>query len=66
MKNHRYNIWVVITILLCCVFAVLFFPVASDNVGTYKAVLFTSIGVVVILLVYLVRAHIFAAEQKNK
>lgn len=65
MKNQKYNFWVIIGILCCLVIAVILFPVASDNVDVYKAILYTSIGVVIVLMGYLVKIHIFTAPQKK-
>ena len=65
MKNQRYNIWIIATILLCCVLVVLLFPVAFDNKEIYKGIIFTSIGVVIFLLMFLVKVHVFESGKKK-
>ena len=65
MKNQKYNIWVIVAILLCCVLVVLFFPMAFDNKEIYKGIIFTSIGVVIFLLMFLVKVHVFETGKKK-
>lgn len=65
MKNPKYNIGTIVVILLCCVLAVLFFPVASNDKEIYKAVIFASIGVVIILLLFLIKVHVFESGKQN-
>ena len=63
MKSNRYLSWTVGIILLCCVLAVIFFPMASDNMTAYKGIVFTSIAVVLLLLFFLVKAHIIESDE---
>jgi len=66
MKNQRYSIWTIVIIILCCVAAVLFFPIASDDKEIYKVIIFASIGVVLFLLLFLVKVHVFeSGKQKH-
>lgn len=51
--------WVIATVVLCFVFAVLGFPVFLRARGMPSAVVYTLIGFVVIWLVYYVRAWVF-------
>ena len=66
MKTQRYNIWIIISIILLCVTAVLFFPMAFDNKEVYKAIIYLSIGVLLILLLFLIKAHVFHASKEHK
>jgi hypothetical protein len=68
MSKYLNKTWIIITIILSAVFAVLFYPVAAERVGTLKALVFTMIGLLVIWLVYLIRAHIFSKilSKRNK
>jgi len=60
MSKYVNKTWISITIILCVVFVVLFFPVAAERVGTLKSILFTLIGIAVIWIVYYLRASIFS------
>jgi lipopolysaccharide export LptBFGC system permease protein LptF len=63
MKTQRYNIWIILAIILLCVFAVLFFPLASDNGEIYKAIIYMSIGIVLLLLFFLIKVHVFETDK---
>ncbi len=65
MKNQRYSIWIVVIVLLCCLLAVVFFPMASDNHEIYKAIIFTSIAVVLIMLLFLIKVHVFESHKSK-
>jgi hypothetical protein len=52
--------WVIVTVVLCVVFAVLAFPVFLRAAGPFAAVAYTLIGFTVIWLAYLVRAWEFS------
>lgn len=65
MKNQRYNIWVIAGILLCCVLVVLLFPLAFDNKEIYKGVIYAAIGVVILLLMFVIKVHVFETHKKN-
>ena len=51
--------WVIVTVILCVVFAVLAFPVFLRAKGPIMAVLYTLIGFAVIWFAYLARAWVF-------
>lgn len=63
MKSNRYRSWAVVIILLCCILAVVFFPMASDNMTLYKAIVFTSIAIVLLLLFFLVKVNILESDE---
>lgn len=63
MKSNRNRSWTVVIILLCCISAVVFFPMASDNITVYKGIVFTSIAVVLLLLFFLVKVHIIESDE---
>uniref|UniRef100_UPI00321672EB hypothetical protein n=1 Tax=uncultured Draconibacterium sp. TaxID=1573823 RepID=UPI00321672EB len=66
MKLHRYNIWAILTVLLLLVSVVLIFPMASDNEKWYRIVLYSSIGIVVILILFLIWTDIFLPGHNKK
>ena len=51
--------WILVTILLCLVFAVLAFPILLREKGFETVVLYTLIGFAVIWFAYLARAWVF-------
>ena len=51
--------WVIVTVILCVVFAVLAFPIFVKARGVPTAVVYTLIGFAVIWFVYFVRAWVF-------
>jgi len=59
MKSQKYNLWAVVAIILLCIAAVLLFPIAFHNTEVYKAVIYAAIGVVILLLLYLIKVHVF-------
>lgn len=59
MKISKSALRAVVIILLLCVLAVLFFPLAFNSKVAYEIVIFTSIAVVVMLLLYLVKVQVF-------
>ncbi|WP_340114756.1 hypothetical protein [Maribellus mangrovi] len=63
MKTQRYNIWIILAIILLCVTAVLLFPVAFDNKEIYKAIIYLSIGIVLLLLFFLIKVHVFETDK---
>ena len=52
--------WVIVTAILCVIFAVLAFPIFAKVRGVATAVTYTVIGFVVIWLAYFVRAWAFS------
>ncbi len=60
MKHYFNKLWVIITVILNVVFVILFFPLSLKRVGTIKAIVFTLIGLLIIWIVYFVRAYIFS------
>ena len=52
--------WMIVTTILCLVFAVLAFPVFLRARGPSTAVVYTLIGFAVIWLAYLARAWVFS------
>lgn len=51
--------WVIVTIVLCLIYAVLAFPIFLRARGSSIAVLYTLIGFAVIWIAYYVRAWVF-------
>ncbi len=67
MKIYKYSVRAVITLLLLLVFVVLFFPLAFDNEQIYKVILFSSIAIVLFLMLFLIWINAFVSHQnKNK
>ncbi|MHC4116709.1 MAG: hypothetical protein ACYSWO_04295 [Planctomycetota bacterium] len=52
--------WVIVTVILCVVFALLAFPIFMKARGVPTAVVYTLIGFAVIWAVYFVRAWVFS------
>ena len=50
-------------IILCCVLAVLLFPMVSNDKEIYTAVICVSIGIVIFLLLYLIKVHVFETDN---
>lgn len=50
-------------IILCCVLAVLLFPMVSNDKEIYTAVICASIGIVIFLLLYLIKVHVFETDN---
>lgn len=65
MKCKRYNIWSIVAILLSCVLVVLLFPLAFDNIEIYKGIIYAAIGVVIVLLMFLVKVHVFETNDNE-
>lgn len=67
MTRYHSRFWLYVTILLCVLFAVLFYPVVHGPYGVGLSLLFTAIGVAVIWGVYLIRAAVFSRlfQEKN-
>lgn len=59
-KKYFSPFWISITIILCILFFVLFFPLALEQVGLYKAIVYSIVGIAVIWLANFARAIIFA------
>jgi NADH:ubiquinone oxidoreductase subunit 3 (subunit A) len=66
MKTRRYNIWAVLGLLLFLISIVLLFPVASDNKKIYAIILFCSIGIIVVLLLFLIWVHILPTSRSEE
>ena len=66
MQRLYSRFWVSVTVLLCVIFAVLFYPETRDRYGVSQALLFTAAGIAVIWIVYLVRAYIFSRLYQNE
>lgn len=65
MKHQKYNLWAITIVLLACVLAVLLFPLAFDKPNIYLGILLASIGIVVVIFMFLIKVHVFDKE-KNK
>jgi hypothetical protein len=63
MKKLKKFFWPVLTIILSFVFAMLFYPIAEKEYGTLNAVLFTTVGLAVIWLVFTIRVFIFSGND---
>jgi hypothetical protein len=59
MKRYYNRFWIGFTFILSVVFILLFFPMALERYNLSVSILLTTAGVLVIWMVYLVRAIIF-------
>lgn len=66
MKKYIHRTWIMITAILSVVFTALFLPLASGEVGLLKAVTYNAIGLLVIWIVYFVRAYLFTILFSDK
>jgi hypothetical protein len=58
--------WIAATIFLSVLFAVLFFPEVHGRYSLGLSLLFTGVGIVVIWVVYIVRAYVFSRMFNTK
>jgi hypothetical protein len=65
MKKLINRNWIIITIVICGLFIVVFLPLASRSNGFARALSYTLTGVAVIWIVYFVRASIFSGPAFN-
>ena len=65
LKKYINKGWIIVSVILCIVFAVLFTPMAIERLGIRWGVLATLAGITVILLSYVIRAIIITGK-KNK
>ena len=62
MKKQFSSFWFILTIFLSAIFVVLFYPGTSERLGTGEAVMYTIVGVLVIWIVFFLRARIFSKK----
>jgi hypothetical protein len=60
------SIWQSFVLAFCILFAVLFAPIAMENLGRVWGMLATLAGAGVILLVYVIRVKIFTGMKNKK
>jgi hypothetical protein len=67
MIKSRYfsKCWIIITVILCIVIAVFFFPIAAEKWGSLIGLLVTVLCIAFIWLVYFVRAHVFTIKRNE-
>jgi quinol-cytochrome oxidoreductase complex cytochrome b subunit len=66
MNKHSNKTWIIITVIFCVVFVILFYPIAAERVGHPKAIVYTLIGLLVIWLIYFIRAYVFSKIFSKK
>ena len=62
MKKLFSSFWFLLTVFLSAIFVVLFYPAIKENVGNSEAVLLSIVGVLVIWIVFFVRARMFSGK----
>jgi glycopeptide antibiotics resistance protein len=58
--------WVGFTVVLCVIFAGLFYPMIREKYDFLLSIAFTVAGVCLIWVVYFVRAHIFSRMEEDQ
>lgn len=65
--NRYFNrFWIWIPIILSAVFAILFFPLVRQQFSLIISILLTTAGMLVIWIIYLLRAVIFTSAFRGK
>ena len=59
MRKYFNTFWVIFTVILSVTFVVLFSFVLAEGLGIAKIVIYNLIGLIVIWIVYFIRAYIF-------
>jgi hypothetical protein len=62
MKKHSTGFWLILTILLSAIFVVLFYPGTKERLGSGEAIMYTIAGVMLIWIVFFLRARIFSKK----
>ena len=57
MKN-KYNIGAIALFLICLAVAVILFPMASDNEEIYESILLTSIAILILIMLFLIKVNV--------
>lgn len=65
MRKYFNRFWFIFTVILSAAFVVLFSSVLAESIGTVKTVIYNLIGLLVIWLVYIIRAYIFTKYLSN-
>lgn len=66
MKDLLNPFWIIITVIISVVFGVLFYPAVVGEHGELKTILYTALGILVIWIVYFIRAYIFSNIFNNR
>lgn len=56
--KRKYHLGAVLLFLVCLAITVVLFPLAFDNQELYKGILLTSIAIVVLLMLFLIKVNI--------
>ena len=59
IRKYYSGFWVGFTIILSMIFSILFFPAIRGNYSFMQSILLTAAGVILIWVVYIVRAMIY-------
>lgn len=68
MKKLANRYWIIITIIICGLFIVVFLPLSMRSVGLTKAFSYTLTGVAVIWVIYFIKTSILnrSDDRENK
>ena len=66
MKSIKYSIGIVVGVVILLTSVVLLFPVAFNNQRVYSIILYASIAIVILLLLYLVWINVFATPEHKQ
>jgi predicted transporter len=66
MARLHNRFWVAVTIVLCVVFAILFFPSVQQKYGFTLSLLMTLLGMLLIWANYFIRAYIFSRKTQDE
>lgn len=56
--KRKYHLGGVILFILCLVIAVILFPMASDNKQVYEGILLTSITILVLIMLFIIKVNV--------
>lgn len=56
--KHKYNIGAIFLFLVCLAIAVILFPMASDNEDIYEGLLLTSIAILILIMLFLIKVNV--------
>ncbi len=56
--KRKYHLGAVIVFLVCLAVAVILFPLASDNQQIYEGILLTSITLVVLIMLFIIKVNV--------
>lgn len=60
--KRKYHVGAVLLFLICLAVAVILFPIAFDNQKIYEGFILTSIGILVLLMLFLIKVNVLDSK----